>query len=1196
MKKTFIAFLVSFAAGLSAVFAEDALVPPAGGPLPVALTFDDAVKEHATIAAPLLAEFGYPASFNIVTDYIGKWNSSLDWDDVRMLAKAGHDIVSHTCSHKLLTKMLAEGKVDQFRHEILDSVAAIESNANIRVTHICLPGNHWNKDVQLAIENLGFGVHEWRRPNIGGGDDVKPSAREKTRAAIRKAIGDKRGRLALMFHGIEKFGWRPFPNGAADLRSVFEELRELEKSGVIKVVPYAEAYPRKMPASEPSFRVSFDDGSAVAETAAGEPKPLEATGLEFVDGVKGRGVRLDAAANSALAYAEKGNLLQEQGTVTMWAKCEWPKDEKQTFAAVGPIRVMFSNPKDDKRIGSHQLMMWWNNRALRSDVSDDRDSYCTASPAWALDGAWHHFAFAWDSNAMHMYVDGEPVGLGKDSDSALKAAIRADSNGGAFYSFSKRTEFDRFFIGCRNDGVQWDGCIDEVSVYPRVLEAREVAALAREFGVVPITHPDYRASYARSGGNPYVGAPAENPGEIPAEDLELVDEIVLSSQDDLDRLVKAERVNTVGEVKFGRAGGRGYAELGEDTGSRMALRFPETDAASPLYVFDIDYPDDKVRTMDIIVQCASTSSSDYTMQCGVACGGEYASTGGILTHRTIWWRRPGDSALVVMTARNKAPAALARARLYKIKSGKLPSLKVSDPGANADGWRRNLSLYFEDPAIGYDFSVPGGHATIESMGDLIDRTVATMRFCGENLFAYPGAWYAGQIDAAYQPRIHAPEFLSGWYEKFDAEKDMYVVPTLNINDMPVPEGLVTMDSMTNGSLHSSIMAIHDTGLPNWGKWHGTPPNFNIAHPQVRRWLDMIVDRLVEQGASHPSFKGICLHVTRHCLLAWGGVESGYNDYCIDEFEKYAGVKAPCDRSDPLRGKAYAEWIRSSPELFEKWLSWRCKVVADYWGGVAKRMHEKRPDLKLWFSCFTTSFIGQDYATHEDYLARANREAGLDPALLDAAAPNIILAQNFVPADYRWRNWVAPELRELELNLGSRPHDYDIMSKASFPWVGQHDRYWESPIGRGKTKDGKKNPTLSCSWLKECGWRVSTINPAGANALRPYVLPLRFNDVLGMSKGGFLIGTYGMESELAKFARAYRALPAVRMQEFFREGNVVARMAEFNGKTYGYVVNTDATSVKVELKGLPEGSRDCTSGTPIPSTVALGPYEMVSFLK
>ena len=948
-------------------------------------------------------------------------------------------------------------------------------------------------------------------------------------------------------------------------------------------------------APELLFYAPFD-GSAVAATAKGEAKPLVAKGLEFVDGVKGRGVRLTSVAKSTLAYAEKGNLEQEQGTVSFWAKCEWPKNEKQKLSAFGPVRVMFSNPRTDPRPGTHQLMLWWNNRGLRSDVSDDKDSFRTSSPAWALDGAWHHFAFAWDPNGMYVYVDGEALGYGGDANSPLKAAIRREMNGGTYYKFSKRKEYDRFFIGSRDNGEQWDGCIDEVRVYSRVLEAREIAALAKEFGAVPITRPDYRASYARKGVNPYVGAPAAKPGEIPAEDLELVDEITLAAEEDVGRLRKEERISIVGDIKFGRSGGRSYAELGEEEGSRMALRFHETDASSPLYVFDIDYPDDKVRTMDIIVQPAKSGAGDHTMECGVACGGENVSTGGILTHRTIWWRRPGDAALVIMTARSKAPAAIARARLYKVKSGKLPPLKVNDPGANADGWRRNLSLYFEDPSIGFEFSVPGGVQTVESMGDLIDRTVATMRFCGENLFAYPGAWYAGLIDAAYQPRVHAQDFLSGWYEKFDAEKDMYVVPTLNVNDMPVPEGLVTFEAMSNGTLHASAIAIHDTGLPNWGKWHNTPPDFNIAHPEVRRWLDGIVDRLVEQGAGHPSFKGLCLHVTRHGLLTWGGIESGYNDYCIRSFEKYAGVKAPCDRSDPLRGKAYAEWVKSSPELFEKWLFWRCKVVARYWGGVAKRMRMKRPDLKLWISCFTTSYIGQDYATDEDFLARANREAGLDPALLEAAAPNIILAQNFVPADCRHRRGISPKVKELYLNLGSRPRDFDIMSKASFPYVGQYDRYWECSLGKGKTKDGKKRPTLSCSWLKECIWRVSTINPAGVNALRPYVLPLRFNDVLGMSKGGFLIGTYGMEAHLAKFAQEYRALPAVKMDEFFRDGNVVARKAEFNGRTYGYVVNTDATPAKVEVKGLPKGARNCTSGSPVAPVIALGPYEMRSFVK
>jgi len=255
MKKPLIVSFLSFVVGSSALFSEVALVPPADGPLPVALTFDDGVCEHLTVAAPLLAEFGYPATFNIVTDWIGKRENALTWDGVRELARAGYDIASHTSSHKLLTKLLAEGKTAEFRHEVLDSVSVIASNTGVRVTHICLPGNHWDKDVQRAIEELGFGVQEWRRPNIGGG--VALSAREQTRTAIKRALNEGRNQYALMFHGIDKFGWRPFTNGAADLRAVFEELRALEKAGVIKVVPYAVAYPRVMPTSEPASHTTL---------------------------------------------------------------------------------------------------------------------------------------------------------------------------------------------------------------------------------------------------------------------------------------------------------------------------------------------------------------------------------------------------------------------------------------------------------------------------------------------------------------------------------------------------------------------------------------------------------------------------------------------------------------------------------------------------------------------------------------------------------------------------------------------------------------------------------------------------------------------------------------------------------------------------------------------------------------------------
>ncbi len=968
------------------------------------------------------------------------------------------------------------------------------------------------------------------------------------------------------------------------------------------------------------FHVTFDGAEgaeAVAALSKGEAGPVEARDVEWTDGVRGRAARLTRAAGSVLAYAHPGNVATERGTVSLWARAEWP-DEPGGAA----YRVLFSHPRvASGRPGSHALMLWWHGQALRGDVSDDRDSWQSSVPAGALDGRWHHYAFAWDPNGMAVHVDGRRVGMGDDSASPMKAALRAADNGGALYRFSRPAAFDRFYVGSRDDGSQWDGAIDEIRIYDAPLSPEQIAKLAAEFGPPPEpAKPDYRALYATAwerglparedsagrmpalpGGlppsprrNPFVGALAATPGVIPDDDLELLDEIRLGSAEDIERLRVARRLRSVGELGFGAADGVPYARLGSKRGSRIAIRFSPPDDGSAFFVFDVDVPDDALRTMDCIVQKAkgaAESGGDYAMQCGVAAGGEYPNTGRVLTHRVVWWRSPGDAALVLSTARDGAPGAVAAVRLWRVKSGTLPqTAPPSADGTSAPFERRHVAMHYEDPALGYGFAVPGGLATPASMGETIDRAVATMRFAGEDMLFYPGAWYHGLIDEAYTPRPHAPDFLSGWYEKFDAEGDLGLVPTLNVNDMPVPPGLVTMDSMTNGALHSSPVAIHDTGLPNWGKWHGTPPNFNIAHPEVRRWLAGIVDRLVAQGAAHPSFKGVCLHVTRHGLLTWGGIESGYNDYAIDAFSKATGIRVPADRSDPLRGKAYADWLRAHPDAMEAWLDWRCDVVAGFWGAVARRMRERRPDLRLWVNCYTTSYIGQDYAAEPGFLARANRELGVDPARIEAAAPNIVLAQGIVPADWRWRGgWIDKSKRELQRSLGARAEDFALPAAAAFPWVAIHDRYWESSAGRG----GDGGESLSCDWLSECAWRVSTINPVGAGALREFALPLRFTDVLGFSKGGFLVGTYGIEPQLARFARAFRSLPAVRMEEFFRDGAVVARRARVGGRVWGYVVNTGDAPAEADVP-VPAGAVDAVTLRPLSGRISLAPCELVPF--
>ena len=89
-------------------FAPDARAASvaAAAPLRVALTFDDSLKDHLLVAAPMLEERGWRGTFCIVTDWIGRDDSRLSWDDVRELVRRGHEIATHTASHRDLLTLL----------------------------------------------------------------------------------------------------------------------------------------------------------------------------------------------------------------------------------------------------------------------------------------------------------------------------------------------------------------------------------------------------------------------------------------------------------------------------------------------------------------------------------------------------------------------------------------------------------------------------------------------------------------------------------------------------------------------------------------------------------------------------------------------------------------------------------------------------------------------------------------------------------------------------------------------------------------------------------------------------------------------------------------------------------------------------------------------------------------------------------
>src|SRR6478672_5681451 len=95
----------------------------AGVPTKLAIiTFDDGYKSQFTSAEPILAHYGYKASFFIVCNFVGKtaeeMNSSsivnfvgkgveqMSWQDIMTLYKNGHQIGAHTMNHlRNLTSM-----------------------------------------------------------------------------------------------------------------------------------------------------------------------------------------------------------------------------------------------------------------------------------------------------------------------------------------------------------------------------------------------------------------------------------------------------------------------------------------------------------------------------------------------------------------------------------------------------------------------------------------------------------------------------------------------------------------------------------------------------------------------------------------------------------------------------------------------------------------------------------------------------------------------------------------------------------------------------------------------------------------------------------------------------------------------------------------------------------------------------------
>ena len=91
----------------------------------ISYTFDDGLAEHFTVAAPELEKRGFRGTFWVCGYYTEQGASSklprMTWDELRKMAKNGHEISNHSWTHKNAKRLTLE----QVRMEIISTISAL---------------------------------------------------------------------------------------------------------------------------------------------------------------------------------------------------------------------------------------------------------------------------------------------------------------------------------------------------------------------------------------------------------------------------------------------------------------------------------------------------------------------------------------------------------------------------------------------------------------------------------------------------------------------------------------------------------------------------------------------------------------------------------------------------------------------------------------------------------------------------------------------------------------------------------------------------------------------------------------------------------------------------------------------------------------------------------------------------------------
>jgi peptidoglycan/xylan/chitin deacetylase (PgdA/CDA1 family) len=118
---------------------------------PVVLTFDDGYSDHYTNVYPALRQYGFNATFFIITGTADSGDPNhLSWEQIREMADAGMDMESHTKSHFDLRGR----EYDFLVYELLGSAESLQAYTGKTPYMFSYPIGHYDDAVLSVLDTM----------------------------------------------------------------------------------------------------------------------------------------------------------------------------------------------------------------------------------------------------------------------------------------------------------------------------------------------------------------------------------------------------------------------------------------------------------------------------------------------------------------------------------------------------------------------------------------------------------------------------------------------------------------------------------------------------------------------------------------------------------------------------------------------------------------------------------------------------------------------------------------------------------------------------------------------------------------------------------------------------------------------------------------------------------------------------------